>query len=582
MKKRKGEDMRLSRMFVKTYKESPKDAEVISHQLMSRASMIKKNASGVYTYLPMGYRVLKKVENIVREEMNRAGAQEILMPVLSPAELWQESGRWDVMGAEMMRMKDRHGRDFCLGPTHEEVVTDIIRNEITSYKQLPVNLYQIQTKFRDERRPRFGLMRGREFLMKDAYSFHLDDESLDKEYHNMKEAYRNIFDRMGLDYRPVEADGGAIGDSQTEEFHVLAASGEDDILFCNKCDYAANSEKAVSGLKFEKVEVTKEGLKLVDTPNASSIADVAEYLNVDEKNTVKAMMYKEELPEGTRYFMALIRGDYAVNEIKLTNLVGAKVELELIGEGEFPKLSLTKGFVGPIGKLDEKITIIADDSVMTMINFVVGGNAEDKHYINANIERDFEVKVSGDIREVNVGESCPHCEGTLDIARGIEVGQVFKLGRKYSEALGAKVLDSNGKEQVVTMGCYGVGVSRTVAATVEQNFDEWGIIWPKAIAPFEVDVIPANTKNEEQAEVADKIYKGLLESKVDTCIDDRNERAGFKFKDADLIGFPLKVVVGKGVTEGKVEVKVRRTNEAFEVEIEKAVEFVIELLSKIN
>ncbi len=558
MKKRKGEDMRLSRMFVKTYKESPKDAEVISHQLMSRASMIKKNASGVYTYLPMGYRVLKKVENIVREEMNRAGAQEILMPVLSPAELWQESGRWDVMGAEMMRMKDRHGRDFCLGPTHEEVVTDIIRNEITSYKQLPVNLYQIQTKFRDERRPRFGLMRGREFLMKDAYSFHLDDESLDKEYHNMKEAYRNIFDRMGLDYRPVEADGGAIGDSQTEEFHVLAASGEDDILFCTSCDYAANSEKAVSGLKFEKVEEAKEELKLVDTPNASSIADVAEYLNVDEKHTVKAMMYKEELTEGTRYFMALIRGDYAVNEIKLTNVAGAKVELELIGEGEFPKLSLTKGFVGPIGKLDEKITIIADDSVMAMINFVVGGNAEDKHYINANIERDFEVKITGDIREVNVGEPCAHCKGTLDIARGIEVGQVFKLGRKYSEALGAKVLDNNGKEQVVTMGCYGVGVSRTVAAAVEQNFDEWGIIWPKAIAPFEVDVIPANTKNQEQVEVAEKIYKGLLDAKVDTCIDDRNERAGFKFKDADLIGFPLKVVVGKGVSEGKVEIKQRK------------------------
>ncbi len=582
IKKRKGEDMRLSRMFVKTYKESPKDAEVISHQLMSRASMIKKNASGVYTYLPMGYRVLKKVENIVREEMNRAGAQEILMPVLSPAELWQESGRWDVMGAEMMRMKDRHGRDFCLGPTHEEVVTDIVRNEITSYKQLPVNLYQIQTKFRDERRPRFGLMRGREFLMKDAYSFHLDEECLDKEYQNMKQAYRNIFDRMGLDYRPVEADGGAIGDSQTEEFHVLAASGEDDILFCNKCDYAANSEKATSGLKFDKSEDAHAELQLVDTPNASSISDVAELLKVDETATVKAMMFKEELPEGTRYFMALIRGDYSVNEIKVTNVAGAKVELELIGEGEFPKLGLTKGFVGPIGELNEKITIIADDSVMAMTNFVVGGNAEDKHYINANLGRDFEVAFSGDIREVNVGEPCPHCDGTLDIARGIEVGQVFKLGQKYAQALGAKVLDNNGKEQVVTMGCYGVGVSRTAAAAVEQNFDEWGIIWPKAIAPFEVDVIPANTKNEEQVEAAEKIYKGLLDARVDACIDDRNERAGFKFKDADLIGFPVKVVVGKGVAEGKVEVKVRRTNEAFEVEIEKAVEFVTDLLSKIN
>lgn len=574
--------MRLSKMFLKTYKESPNDAEVISHQLMSRAAMIKKLASGVYTYLPMGYKVLRKVENIVREEMNRAGAQEVLMPVLQPAELWQESGRWNVMGSELMRLSDRHDRQFCLGPTHEEVITDIIRNEVSSYKQVPMNIYQIQTKFRDERRPRFGLMRGREFLMKDAYSFHIDDECLDKEYQNMKLAYRRVFDRMGLNYRPVEADGGAIGDSQTEEFHVLAESGEDDILFCNTCDYAANSEKAISGIEFHKENEELKELSLMDTPNSSSIEEVSNFLNISKKKTIKAMMYKEEVEKEVRYFMALIRGDYEINEIKLGNVAGAKVELELIDEKDFETLNLVKGYIGAIGDINDKIIIVADESIMGIANAVLGGNQEGKHFINANIDRDYKAHFVGDIRMVEVGEPCPKCGKELEIARGIEVGQVFKLGTKYSEALGAKVLDQNGREKYLTMGCYGIGVSRTAAASVEQNYDEAGIIWPKAIAPFEVDIIPANIKNDAQKEASEKIYTELLNKGIDVCIDDRNERAGFKFKDADLIGFPVKVVVGNSIEDGKVEVKVRRSGEAFEVEVDKVIDFVVDLLNKIN
>jgi len=574
--------MRLSKMFLKTYKESPNDAEVISHQLMSRAAMIKKLASGVYTYLPMGYKVLRKVENIVREEMNRAGAQEVLMPVLQPAELWQESGRWNAMGSELMRLSDRHDRQFCLGPTHEEVITDIIRNEVSSYKQVPMNIYQIQTKFRDERRPRFGLMRGREFLMKDAYSFHIDDECLDKEYQNMKLAYRRVFDRMGLNYRPVEADGGAIGDSQTEEFHVLAESGEDDILFCNTCDYAANSEKAISGIEFHKENEELKELSLMDTPNSSSIEEVSNFLNISKKKTIKAMMYKEEVEKEVRYFMALIRGDYEINEIKLGNVAGAKVELELIDEKDFETLNLVKGYIGAIGDINDKIIIVADESVVGIVNAVLGGNQEGKHFINANIDRDYKAHFVGDIRMVEAGEPCPKCGKELEIARGIEVGQVFKLGTKYSEALGAKVLDQNGREKYLTMGCYGIGVSRTAAASVEQNYDEAGIIWPKAIAPFEVDIIPANIKNDAQKEASEKIYTELLNKGIDVCIDDRNERAGFKFKDADLIGFPVKVVVGNSIEDGKVEVKVRRSGEAFEVEVDKVIDFVVDLLNKIN
>ncbi|MBZ4684112.1 MAG: prolyl-tRNA synthetase [Fusobacteriales bacterium] len=486
--------MRFSKLYLKTLKESPKEAEVISHQLLLRAGMIKKLASGIYSYLPLGKITLNKIEKIIREELDNAGCQEILMPVLQPAELWQESGRWLKMGEEMMRMQDRHNRDFVLGPTHEEVITDIIRNDIKSYKDLPLNLYQIQTKFRDERRPRFGLMRGREFLMKDAYSFHTSEEDLDREYHNMYKAYERIFSRCGLNFRPVEADSGAIGGSHTHEFHVLAESGEDDILYCNKCDYAANSEKAISNIDLTENTEDEKELTLVDTENRSSIEDVAKFLNVDITKTVKAMMFKSVLENETKYYMALIRGDYEVNEVKLKNAVNSPVDLELITDEEFEKLNITKGYCGALKNISEDIYVVADETIKPMKNMVIGANIKDKHYINANIERDIKIDKFYDIRMIKVGESCPHCDGTLEIARGIEVGQVFKLGTGYAEALGAKYLDENGKLQVMTMGCYGIGVSRTMAAAIEQNYDEYGIVWPVSIAPFVVNIIPANMK----------------------------------------------------------------------------------------
>lgn len=573
--------MRLSRMLAKTYKESPKDAEVISHQLMSRASMIKKVASGVYTYLPMGYKVLKKVEKIVREEMDRAGAQEILMPLVQPAELWQESGRWDTMGPEMMRVKDRHQRDFILQPTSEEVVTDLIRNEISSYKQLPLNVYQIQTKFRDERRPRFGLMRGREFVMKDAYSFHTDDKSLDDEYQNMKKAYIRIFDRLGLNYRAVEADAGNIGGSTTEEFHVLANSGEDDIFYCNTCDYAANSEKAVSKLAFVKSEEEEKELTLVDTPDVSSIEDVANFLKVTTDKTIKCMVYKSFFEEENTYYVALIRGDYEINEVKLKNISGAVMDLELIEDDEFERLGLVKGFSGTHAVKDEKFIVIADESIRNITNAVVGANIKDKHYINANPQRDLTITKYADIRMVKTGEPCPKCGKPLEVARGIEVGHIFQLGTKYSKALNANFLDQNGKQQVMTMGCYGIGVSRVAAAAIEQNNDENGMIWPRAIAPFEIVIINANIKDETINSTSEKLYKELLEKGQDVVIDDRNERIGFKFKDAELIGFPVQIVVGKGAVEGKVEVKTRKTKETFEVEIDKVTDFVKDLLVKL-
>lgn len=568
--------MRFSKLYIKTLKENPKEAEVVSHKLMMRAGMIKKLASGIYTYLPLGYKVLKKVENIVREEMDRAGAQEVLMPVLQPAELWQESGRWHTMGPEMMRIKDRHERDFVLGPTHEEVITDIIRNDVSSYKNLPLNIYQIQTKFRDERRPRFGLMRGREFLMKDAYSFHATDESLAEEYENMRQAYTRIFERCGLEFRAVDADAGNIGGSTTHEFMVLADSGEDDIYYCNKCTYAANSEKASSRIEVLESDEDLKGLELVDTPNASAIEDVAEFLGVPVEKTIKAMVFKSGLEEkgDHKYFMALIRGDYEVNEVKLKNVTDSPYDLELISEAEFEKLGLAKGFCGAIGELDENITVIADETIETIKNAVVGANEIDKHYINANLERDLTVHKFADIRMVKEGETCPHCDGTFEVARGIETGHIFQLGKKYADALNATFLDQNGKTQTMTMGCYGIGVSRTVAAAIEQNNDEYGIIWPVSIAPYTVDIIPANMKNDDQVKLAEDIYRKMLGSGIEVVIDDRNERAGFKFKDADLIGFPLKVVVGKGVSEGKVEVKVRKTGESLELETDNVLEFV--------
>lgn len=568
--------MRLSRCYVKTLKETPKEAEVVSHKLLLRAGMIKKLASGVYTYLPMGLKALKKVENIVREEMDRAGSQEIFMPVLQPAELWKESGRWDVMGAEMMRIQDRHSREFALGPTHEEVITDIIRNDISSYKSLPLNLYQIQTKFRDERRPRFGLMRGREFLMKDAYSFHADRESLDKEFENMKAAYIRVFDRCGLKFRAVEADSGAIGGSGSQEFHVLAESGEDEIIYCTSCDYAANVETATSVIN-ELPKEEEKALKLVDTPNVSKIVDVVEFLKVPVEKTVKAMMYKDVVTDDV--YMVLIRGDFEVNDVKLKNIIDT-IDVVLLTDEEIKELGLEKGFIGPVGLNSNKIKVIADKSVVNISNHTAGGNKKDTHYINVNYGRDYKAEIVADVRTVKVGETCPRCSGKLASARGIESGHIFKLGDKYSKALNATFLDENGKSKVMEMGCYGIGVSRTMAAAIEQNNDENGIIWPSAIAPYVVEVIPANMKAEDQVELAEKLYKAFQEENIDVVIDDRDERIGFKFKDGDLIGYPFKVVCGKKAGEGIVEVKIRRTNETLEVEREKVVETIKELMKK--
>ena len=570
--------MRFSNYYIKTLKETPKEAEVASHKLLLRAGMIKKMASGVYSYLPMGYRTLRKVENIVREEMNRAGAIELFMPVLLPAEIWQESGRWDVMGAEMIRLKDRHERDFVLGPTHEEAITDIVRNDIFSYKSLPVNLYQIQTKFRDERRPRFGLMRGREFLMKDAYSFSVDRAGLDKEFDNMQEAYSKIFTRCGLDFRIVDADSGAIGGSGSREFHVMANSGEDELIFCDHCHYGANVEKATDVITSLPKEELKEAV-LVDTPNIAKIEDVVEALNVEIERTVKAIMYKDVVNDAP--YMVLIRGDIEVNEVKVKNLINT-IDIAMLTDEEIAKLGLFKGFIGPYG-MDLKtkgITVIADPSVTEIPNHTAGGNKPDTHYLNVNYGRDYEADIVADVRRVKEGDTCSICGKPLRVARGIECGHIFKLGKKYSEAMHAVVLDENGKEVVMEMGCYGIGISRTMAAAIEQNNDENGIIWPTAIAPFIVDVIATNMKDEAQVKLAEELLEALESNGIETIYDDRNERAGFKFKDADLIGFPFKVVCGKKSSEGIVELKIRRTGETLEVAKENVVETVKELMKK--
>ena len=567
--------MRFSKSYIKTLKGTPKEAETASHKLLLRASMIKKLTSGVYTYLPLGYKALKKVENIVREEMDRAGSQEILMPVLQPAELWKESGRWDVMGPLMMKLQDRNKRDFVLGPTHEEVVTDLIRNDISSYKALPLSLYQIQTKFRDEIRPRFGLMRGREFVMKDAYSFHATAESLDEEFLNMRDTYSRIFSRCGLKFRPVEADSGAIGGSGSQEFHVLADSGEDEIIYCDSCSYAANVETAVSRVEASPVEELKNA-ELIDTPNVSKIDDIVQFLNIPYSKTVKAMMYRDM--GNDQVYMVLMRGDYEVNETKLKNIVNA-VEVALLTDEELEKHGLIKGFIGPYGIELGDIKVIADTAVTEINNHTAGGNKMDTHYINVNYGRDYKADIVADIKTVKVGETCERCGGKLHSARGIEVGHIFKLGDKYSKALNATFLDDKGESKVMLMGCYGIGVSRTLASAIEQN-DEFGIIWPTALAPYIVDVIPANMKNEAQVKVAEEIYEALLNDGIDSMIDDRDERPGFKFKDADLIGFPFKVVSGKRAEEGIVEFKIRKTGETLEISKDDVVSTVRELMKK--
>lgn len=574
--------MRFSKSLIKTYKESPKEAETVSHKLMLRASMIKQVSRGNYTYLPLGLKVIKKIENIVREEMNRAGANELLMPIMQPSDLWIESGRYFAYGPELMRFSDRNNRDFVLGPTHEEVSVFIFRDMIKSYKDLPLNMYQIQTKFRDEIRPRFGLMRGREFIMKDAYSYHLTKESLDEEYINMKKTYERIFTRCVLNFRAVEADTGSIGGAESHEFMVLAEAGEDDILYSDTTEYAANIEKARSIiLDMNPAEEEKKQMQKVHTPNCESIEELSKFLNISAKKTVKALLLKEVLEDKTNYYMALIRGDLDVNEIKVKNAFGLNVELELITEEDMKTLNIEKGYVGALSGLDDRIKIVLDETVSHMYNFVVGANEKDYHYINTNLS-DLKYDMVADIRTARAGDLSPVGEGVLKIARGIEVGHIFKLGDKYSKSMNAKVLDENGKLSTVIMGCYGIGVSRIAAATVEQYNDENGIKWPISIAPYEVDVIATNMKDENIVSISEKIYADLLKNNVDVIIDDRTEKAGFKFKDADLIGIPIKVIVGKSIEQNMVEVKLRDEEQGQEVSIENVNSYILEKLKNLH
>jgi len=557
--------MRVSRFLLSTVRETPAEAETISHQLMLRAGMIRKLAAGIYTWLPLGLRVLRKVERIVREEMNRAGAHEVLMPAVQPAELWQESGRWDVYGPELLRIKDRHQRDFCLGPTHEEVITDLIRREIKSYRQLPANFYQIQMKFRDEIRPRFGVMRAREFLMKDAYSFHADEASLRETYQVMHEAYTRIFQRVGLEFRPVAADTGAIGGSASHEFHVLADSGEDGIAICDQCDYAANVELAAALPPVGKRAAPTKPVQTVDTPGQHSIEEVSHFLKIEPRQTVKTLLVR-----GTGGVIALVlRGDHELNAIKAEKLPQVAKPLEFVTPGEVEAAAgCEPGSIGPVGL---KITVVADESAARLSDFVCGANVNGKHLINANWGRDAAEPVIADIRNAVAGDPCPAkdgtCAGTLTIRRGIEVGHVFQLGTKYSEAMQATVLDETGRSVVMPMGCYGIGVSRVVAAAIEQNYDANGIVWPAAIAPFEVALVPIGYhKSEAVRDATDRLYASLTEAGIEVLLDDRNERPGVIFADLDLIGIPHRLVLGeKGLAKNAVEYKGRRDKEPSDV-----------------
>ena len=556
--------MKLSKMLISTLREVPGEAEIASHQLMLRAGMIRKSATGIYTFMPNGVRVLKNVENIVREEMDRAGAQEFLASALIPANLWQESGRWDVMGSEMIRLKDRNGRDFCLGPTHEEVFTDLARNEIKSYKQLPLNLYQIQTKYRDERRPRFGVMRSREFIMKDAYSFDKDNEGLDISYMKMYEAYNKIFTRCDLEFSAVEADSGAMGGAGSAEFMVKSDIGEDEIAFCTGCNYAANTEKATSKLEDAEKEEEKE-LNKIATPDVRTIEELVTFFNTSNKKFAKTLIYKAD----GKVVAVMVRGDRSLNETKVSNALGGIMELEMAdAETVLKATSAEIGFAGPIGLQVD--TLLVDEEVTRMSNFIVGANDTGYHYENVNYERDFN-GIVGDYKLVAEGDMCPRCGSPINIRRGVEVGHIFKLGTKYSESMGANYLDENGKEKPLVMGCYGIGINRTVAAIIEQHHDENGILWPMAVAPYKVIVMPANVKNEEQMNTAEKIYEDLKTRGVDVLLDDRNERVGVKFKDADLIGIPIRVTVGKKVVEDIVEFKLRKNQDIEEVNIEDVV-----------
>ena len=552
--------MKQSMTFIPTLREVPADAEIKSHQLLLRAGFMRQNASGVYSFLPLGNKVLQKVEQIIREEMDQAGAVELLMPALQQAELWQESGRWYTYGPELMRLKDRHNREFALGATHEEVVTSLIRDEVKSYKRLPLSVYQIQTKFRDEKRPRFGLLRGREFIMKDAYSFHATKESLDEVYDKFFQAYSNIFSRCGLDFRAVIADSGAIGGKDTHEFHVLSEIGEDTIAYSDTSDYAANIEMAPVITKYEKSSETLETLEKVHTPGQKSIEDVSSFLKTDAAKCIKTLLFKVD----DKHVVVLVRGDHEVNDIKLKNYYNASI-VELAEPSATKEiLGCEIGSLGPIG-INSEVDVIADSAVESIVNGVTGANEEDYHYIHVNPGRDFNVAAYVDLRFIQVGDPSPDGNGTIQFAEGIEVGHVFKLGTRYSEAMNAVFLDENGRTQPMIMGCYGIGVSRTVAAIAEQFNDEKGLVWPANMAPYQVHLIPVNMKDDIQATVGEELYNQLKAAGLDVLMDDRQERAGVKFADSDLIGLPIRVTVGKKAAEGIFEVKIRKTGEVLEV-----------------
>ena len=575
--------MRLSKMYVRTLRELPAEAEIPSHILLLRTGMIRKLASGIYGFMPLGWRSLHKIENIIREEMDKSGAQEILMSAIQPAELWEESGRWSAYGPELWRIKDRNGRDFCLGPTHEEIFTDIVRDGVSSYRQLPLNLYQIQHKYRDEARPRFGLMRSREFIMKDAYSFDKDQEGLDKSYDDMYDAYTRIFTRCGLTFRPVEADSGAIGGNASHEFTALSEVGESDIAYCESCSMAANVEKAAC----RDAEPSAESeamleLQEVHTPGTKTIEEVAGFLNIDKTKTIKALLFEKYDEDGKAdgYVAAFVRGDRDLNMIKLVNALN--IPEHAIAFADESKLEAAigavGGFTGPIGLHD--CTVVVDSELVGLKNLCAGACKLDHHILNVNYGRDYEGDIVTDLKVLKEGDPCPVCGAPIKHTRGIEVGQVFKLGTKYSKAMNATYKDENQQDHPLVMGCYGIGVSRTLAAVIEQHHDEDGIIWPVSVAPYHAIVTLVKPKDEEQAKVAEEIYQSLLAAGVEAVIDDRDERPGVKFKDADLLGFPIRITVGKRAGEGIVEYKLRRDSEKSELSVAEAIENAIKLVNE--
>lgn len=568
--------MKMSQMFIPTLREDPSEAEVVSHKYMLRGGYIRKLASGIYNLLPLGNRVIKKIENIVREEMDSVGALEILMPSIIPHELWVDSGRWDLYGKELLRVTDRHDREFCYGPTHEEVITDLIKDEIRSYKNLPINLYQIQNKFRDEIRPRFGLMRSREFTMKDAYSFHATKEDLDNTFDKMYQAYCNIFERCGLEYKVVDADSGMIGGNESKEFMVTAETGEDEILCCPECGYASNMESAVGyNPPLDKPRPEETKIREVSTPNCKTAEELRFYFMCNLTNIIKSIIYLAD----DEPVLVMVRGDHEVSDIKLQKILGCK-ELKLADDETIVRVTgAPVGFAGPVG-LQEKIRLIADDAVMKKNRGIIGANKEDYHLRGATIGIDIVPDLEADIRVADEGDSCIKCKlGKYTKTRGIEVGHIFKLGTKYSEAMNATFMDENGKDKPFVMGCYGIGIGRTAAAAIEQNHDEKGIIWPAPISPYLVNIIIASTKNEEQVNAAQELYEKVKEERLDVILDDRNERIGVKFKDAELIGYPINIVIGKRITDGIVEVQFRSNdNKKEEMPISEIVEIIKDMV----